>query len=171
MVVSLLVARLCFVSAAVCLLVLSPIFLLSVSGLSRQEEAASAISEAEQSLAQAYNAVLDAERVGANVSVLLTKLNDAADLLAQAEIAYRNGAANTATNKTNGVLSIASEVSAAAVDAKETAVVTSRNALWITFAFSVEGAIIFALALFLVWLRYKKSYVKDLFDAKPEVNG
>ena len=170
MVVSLSVVRLCFVSAVVCLLVLSSILMLPVSGLSRQEEAASAISEAEQTLAQAYNAVLDADRVGANVSVLLTKLNDAADLLARSEIAVRNGDSNAAANAVS-VLSIASEVNAAAVDAKETVVVTSRNALWITFAFSVEGAIIFALALFLVWLRYKKSYVKDLFDAKPEVNG
>jgi len=130
----------------------------------------SKLEAANKAVEQAFRAVFDAEQAGANVTGLLARLNVAADLLAQAEIAVRNGDSSVGA-KADSVLSIAGEVEAATVAAKETVVVTSRNALWITFAFSVEGAIIFALALFLVWLRYKKSYIKDLFDAKPEVNG
>lgn len=130
----------------------------------------SKLEAANKAVEQAFKAVLDAEQAGANVTGLLARLNVAGDLLAQAEIAVRKGDSGAGV-KANSAFSIAAEVEAAAVAAKETVVVASRNALWITFAFSVEGAIIFALALFLVWLRYKKSYIKDLFEAKPEVNG
>jgi hypothetical protein len=55
---------------------------------SSQEAAFASISEADQSLAQAYNAVLEAERVGADVSGLLVNLNNAVDFLSKAQKAF-----------------------------------------------------------------------------------
>lgn len=52
----------------------------SVSAADR-EVASETISEAELAMGQAYEAVLDAERVDAEVSGLLVRLNDAAELL------------------------------------------------------------------------------------------
>ena len=89
--------RLLFLSATVLLFVLSSTLMLSASATDNQEVAASIISEAEQSMAQAYEAVLDAERVGANVSGLLAKLNNAAALLSEAHMAFEVGDFEEAT--------------------------------------------------------------------------
>lgn len=69
------------------------IFVMSLSLFSHvfaqnNQAAASKISEAESSMGQAYDAVLDAENVDADVSDLLLQLNDAAELLSFAHMAY-----------------------------------------------------------------------------------
>jgi hypothetical protein len=120
---------------------------------------------------QAFNAVLDAEKAGANVTDLLAQLNDAAGILAQAENIYRTGDSNTAVAQADSVLPIAQEVTTLAQDAKQTAIVSSQNVFWSTIAFTVIGAFVFVLALFLVWRRFKRSYVNNLFQAKPEVTA
>jgi hypothetical protein len=125
------------------------------------------VAEADIAVGQAFSSVLDAEQAGANVSVLLARLNNAAALLAQAEMASRNGDANAAADKATGALSIASEVKAEAVDSKASALVAGENALWFTIVFSAVGAVALVLALFLVWRRLKRRYVKNLFHSKP----
>lgn len=63
----------------------------SASASSNQEVALSIISEAEQTMARAYEAVLDAERAGAEVSGLLAKLNDAAGVLSEGHMILKVG--------------------------------------------------------------------------------
>nr|NIR87761.1 hypothetical protein [Candidatus Bathyarchaeota archaeon] len=67
-----------------------PFFVLGVDA-SSEDDAAWAIIKAEDSVASGYDAVLEAEEAGANVSGLLARLNEAAMLLAEAEIAFRLG--------------------------------------------------------------------------------
>ena len=74
-------AKLCFLSAIVVFLVLFSMLMFPVSAAGNQEVAASRLSEAELSMGQAYEAVLDAESADADVSGLLVRLNDAAALL------------------------------------------------------------------------------------------
>ena len=114
---------------------------------------------------------MDAEKAGANVTGLLAQLNVAEDDLAQAENSYRIGDSSTAATQADSVLPIAQQVTTAAQNAKQTAVVSSQNAFWSTIAFTVIGAFVFVLALFLVWRRFKRSYIKSLSEAKPEVNS
>jgi hypothetical protein len=169
-VVNLLPARLRFIAAIVFLLVLSSILARSVFALGNQE-ASSTISEADQVVKQAYITVLDAESAGANVTGLLARLNDAAALLAQAEMAYRNANTNTAADKAYNALSIAAGVQTSAVDARDTALVSGQNALWSTVAFSSIGFVALVLVLSLVWRLFKQSYVRRMFEAKPEVSS
>lgn len=129
------------------------------------------VAEAEIAVGQAFSAVLDAEQAGANVTGLLARLNDAAALLAQAEMALRTGDANAAVDNATGALSIASEVKAEAVYAKASALVADDNALQSTITFSVVGAVTFVLALLLVWHRLRHRYVKNLLHSKPEVTS
>jgi hypothetical protein len=129
------------------------------------------VAEADIAVGQAFNAVLHAEQAGANVTSLLAQLNDAAALLAQAEMASRNGDANAAADNATGALSIASEVKAEAVDAKASALVAGTNALWFTTVFSVVGATALVLALFLVWRRLKHGYFKNSLESKPEATS
>jgi len=79
-------------------------FLLTVSfpwvSASSEDVATLAITQAEETLASAYEAVLEAEQAGANVSVLLDRLNIAVEHLAEARMFFRlrdfDGAVNSA---------------------------------------------------------------------------
>ena len=134
-------------------------------------QTASKLQAANTAVEQAFNAVLDAEKAGANVTYLLAQLNDAEGILAQAENSYRTGDSNTAAIQADSVLPIAQEVTTAAQDAKQTALVSGQNAFWYTIAFTVIGAFVFVLVLFLVWRRFKRSYINSLSEAKPEVSS
>ena len=131
----------------------------------------SKLQAANDAMDGAFNAVLDAEKAGANVTELLTQLNTAEGDLAQAENSYRTGDSNTAAAQADNVLPIAQEVTTAAQDAKQTALVSGQNAFWSTIAFTVIAGFVFVLALFRVWRRFKQSYIKSLPDAKPEVSS
>jgi hypothetical protein len=135
------------------------------------DQTASKLQAANAAVEQAFNAVSDAEKAGANVTALLAQLNVAAGILAQAENSYRTGDSNTAAVQADSVLPIAQEATTSAQEAKQTALVSGPNAFWYTIAFSEIGAIVFVLALFLVWRWFKRSHIKSLSEAKPEVNS
>jgi len=136
------------------------------------DDVSSKLQAANAAVDQAFSSVLAAEKAGANVTSLLVQLNEAAGILAQAENTYRTGDSNTAASQADSVLPIAQQVTTAAQDAKQTATVSGQNAFWSTIAFSVIGASVFVLALFMVWRQFRRRYVKNLSEAKPEVvNG
>ncbi len=135
------------------------------------DQTASKLQVANNAVEQAFNAVLDAEKAGANVTGLLVRLNDAAGILAQAENSYRTGDNNTAIVQADSVLPIAQEVTTAAQNAKQTALVSGQNAFWSTIAFTVIGIFVFVLASFLVWRWFRRQYISNLDQAKPEVTS
>lgn len=139
--------------------------------VAQADQTASKLQVANSAVEQSFNAVLNAEKAGANVTSLLDQYNGAADLLAQAENAYRTGDNNTAVNDADAALSIAQQVTTAAQPAQESASTSAQTAFWTTVAFTVEAAIVFVLVLFLVWCRFKRSYINSLSEAKPEVNS
>jgi hypothetical protein len=118
---------------------------------------------------QAFIAVLDAEKVGANVTSLLTQLSDVASILAQAENSNRTGDFNKAAVQADSVLPIAHEITISAQKVHQTALVSGQNGFWLTIAFTVIGAFVFVLVLFLAWRRVKSGYMKNLLGLKPEV--
>ena len=132
------------------------------------DQTESKLQAANGAVEQAFNAVLDAEKVGANVTGLLAQLNVAAGVLAQAENSFRTGDFNTSATQADSVLPIAQEVTNSA-HAKQAALVSGQNAFWFTIAFTEIGASVFVLVLFLVWRRFKRGYMKKLFGLKPEV--
>ncbi len=135
------------------------------------DQTASKLQAANTAIDGAFNAVLDAEKAGANVTGLLAQLNVAEGELAQAENSYRTGDSSTAAAQAASVLPIAQEVTTAAQEAKQTALVSGQNAFWSTIALTVIGAFVFVLVLFLVWRWFKRTYIKGLSEAKPEVNS
>jgi hypothetical protein len=133
------------------------------------DQTASKLQAANSAVGQAFIAVLDAEKAGANVTSLLTQLSDVADILAQAENSYRTGDFNKAAVQADSVIPIAHEVTISAHDVHKTALVSAQNAFWFTIAFTVVGSFVFVLVLSLVWRRFKRRYLKQLLDLKPEV--
>ncbi len=112
-----------------------------------------------------------AEKAGANVTGLLNQLNIADSLLAKAENAYRTGDNNTAINDVNAVLPITQQVTAAAQTAKTTATTSAQTAFWLMITITIIAGVVFVLALFLIWRRFKRGYINRLSKAKPEVNS
>jgi len=118
---------------------------------------------------RAFNATLDAEKAGANVTDLLFQLNYAAGILANAENSYQTGDFNKAAIQADSVLPIAQQVTTAAQSAKQNALVSGQNAFWTSIILSIVGVVVFVLVLFWVWRRFKQNYIERLSEAKPEV--
>ncbi len=139
--------------------------------LAQTDQTGSKLQAANTAVEQAFNAVLDAEKAGANVTALLAQLNNAANILAQAENSNRTGDSKAAAAQADSVLPIAQEVTTSAQDAKQTALVSGQNTVWSTIAFTIIAVFVFVLVLFLVWRRFKRNYINSLSEAKPEVNS
>ena len=135
------------------------------------DQTSSQLQTANNAVGQAFNAVLAAEKAGTNVTSLLNQLNNANSLLAQAENAYRIGDDNTAAKDASAVLPIAQEVTTEAQTAKQTASTSRQTGFLSTIAITIVAAVIFVLALFMVWRRFKRNYIKSLSEAKPEVTS
>jgi len=135
-------------------------------------QTASKLQAANTAVNQAFNAVLDAEKAGANVNGSITQLNIAEGILAQAENSYRFGDFNKSATQADNVLLLTQQVTASAQDAKQTLLVSGKNAFWSNITFTAIGAIVFILALFLIWCLFKLNYAaRKLYEAKPEVNS
>jgi hypothetical protein len=137
--------------------------------IAQTDQATSKLQAANTAVNQAFNAVVDAEAAGANVTDLLTQINTAQGILAQAENSYRTGDTNTASTQADRVLPIANKVTSDAQSAKQTAIVSTQNANLSNTALTVIGIFAFILVLFLVWRKFKLNYIKNLSEAKPEL--
>jgi len=159
--------RLRFLCATVLLFALSSALMPLVCASINKEVAAFAISEAEQSMAQAYEAVLDAERVGADISGLLVRLNDAAALLSNAHMAFEVEDFEEAT----GFAELASEVGYEVVDEAELLEIEANNAQvdksWLFLVTSALGVSTVLVASLLGYEFFKRRYYGRLSKMKP----
>lgn len=127
------------------------------------------INHAELSINQAFISVLDAEKIGANVTGLLAQLNYALSLLAHAENSYRAGDLNTIEAQVDNIISISQRVTVEAQNTKQDAIVSSQNVFRHNITLTVIGISVFILVLFLFWRLFKRNYIKGLSEAKPEL--
>ena len=129
----------------------------------------SKLQVANNTLGVAFNAVLEAEKAGGNVTQLLARLNTAGTLLADAQNAYNSGNTANVTSMVENAIQIANEVNGDAVNLRNASLVESQNNLWLTLTFSIVCAVIFGVSLLLVWRRFSRSFMKKLLSMKPEV--
>jgi hypothetical protein len=133
------------------------------------DEASSSVAAADVAVRQAFNATLDAERAGANVSGLILRLNEAGDALVEAENALRDGDTSAAAGNASLCIDIAENVSSDADALKTSASAEARTVFWASLAFSVVSIAVFAVALVLVWGWFKRRYAGKILSLKPEV--
>ena len=113
---------------------------------------------------------MNAEKAGANVTQLLAKLDAAGQLLSSAQNAYDSG--NNSVNvdsMAENINQIASQVNVEALNLRSESLIESQNKIEYTLVFSVAGAVVFGIILFLVWRRYKRGYLEKVLSRKPEV--
>ncbi len=134
-----------------------------------EDESYSRITEADRLISEAFLAVLEAEKVGVNVTNLIAELNSAGDLLAEAHTHYRCGdfeeayySANLSAQKVDGMVEKAEELKASAnVEYREKAfrmTVASILAIFVVVAASIA-----------VWLFLKRRYTEKVLEMTPEV--
>jgi hypothetical protein len=132
-------------------------------------EASSSVGGADAAVQQAFNATLDAQRSGANVSGLIFRLNEAGSVLVEAEIALEDGNSSEAASKADQCIGIAQSVRSDA-DVLKASALQEANVVFLSYLlFSVVGIAAFAVALMIVWSWFKRGYVRKVLGMKPEV--
>jgi hypothetical protein len=135
------------------------------------DDVSSRIGAAEDALQRAFVAVLDAEKVGANVSALLFKLDLAGRNLTEAEMLYKNGSLIEALSKAERCSVLASDLADEALALKNSVLFNARSAEWQMFTFSGVGAFVFLIVLVLVWVLFKRFYNGKLLGMRPEAGS
>jgi hypothetical protein len=129
------------------------------------------VAEADTAVRQAFNATLNAEKAGANVSGLIFRLNEAAGILGEAEIALANGNSTEAASKADECIGIAQSVRSDADILKTSAPNEAKAVFQPSLVFSLAGIAVFVVVLVVVWSRFKRGYIKKTLGMKPEVGS
>jgi len=134
------------------------------------QEATAAIAQAEEALTVAYHSVLEAEKAGANVSSLLIKLNNAANLILDASIFHKKrdfaGAVQNATLSSQ----LSEQVKVEAPYLRELALLNNAWRFGWTLWGSIIGAVVVVTCSFLGWRVFRKRYLRKMLKMKPEVS-
>ena len=159
--------KMLFFASFVCLFLL--LSLTTVCMATSENEAAAKVSEAENAVNSTYEAVQGAEKAGANVTGLLSVLNETVGLLSEAEIAYKNGDLDGAVGKADQCVTVANGILNDALTLKSSASENAQMIFWSTLVYSSLGAGAFAIGLVLVWGWFSRRYIKKMLEMKPEV--
>ena len=133
-------------------------------------DAALAIFETEESLASAYDAILRAEEAGANVSVLVERLDIGAKYLAEAYVWARLGVYDEAKRFTGLCAEVVDDVENEAIVLMDTARKMEAADLFVRVFGSAVGVVIVVFGSFFIWDLFRSRYIKRAWGMKPEVD-
>jgi hypothetical protein len=133
------------------------------------QEATATISEAEQAITVGFEAVLDAERAGANVSGLLVKLNEGAELLSAARMAFEDGDYDEAALLSGLSSEAGAQVESDALILKVEADNAAVNRFRLYLVSSAVAMVIVVFATFLGYRFLKKRHSEHVLKMKPEI--
>lgn len=134
-----------------------------------ENDGISKLVAAEESVFQAFERLLEAEESGANVSVLNARLNEAGNLLAEAEILCRNGNAHEAVGLAHQAVMIANDVQSQALELKNSTLKNKQDLLRFSLTCSLVGISVFLWVLFFAWKLFRRVYARRILRMKPEV--
>ena len=123
---------------------------------SGEDNAVSAISEAEGAMEWAYEAVLEAERAGADVSGLLVSLNEAGEYLAAAQMSFRLEDFNETVRLADLSKAVGEDVEMEAYVLTDSALSESEQRVWFTATGSAIGIMLVVSGSFWLWILLKK---------------
>jgi hypothetical protein len=153
------------------LVLTSQFFVVAVVAGVSEDVAASALTDAEEAVTSAYQAVLRGEEAGGDVSSLLIRLNEAGGFLARARMAYDLRDFEEAASLANSSRNIGVEVESAAVNLRDSALSEGLQHMVFTITASVIGVALIALGSFWVWRVFKHRYYGRILKMKPEVSS
>jgi predicted PurR-regulated permease PerM len=139
--------------------------------LAQTDQTGIKLEAATASVNQAFISISAAEKAGANITSLLKQLNNANDLLAQAENAYRTGDNNATASDASAVIPITQQVTVEAQTAKQNALTSAQNSFWSSAVITLVVAVVFVSVLFLTWRWFRRNYIRHMSELKPEVRN
>jgi len=147
----------------------SSVFVSCIKGSDAEDVALSAIASAESAMGLAYDAVLEAEKAGANVSGLLDALNEGAEALSKAYISNRVGNFDNAIYFADLCGDLIGGVEAEANELRDAAAVDRNQRLLLTSFGSVLAVVCIFCGGFFGWRFFKSRYHRRVLKMKPEV--
>ena len=149
------------VTLTVLFLFLLPVFISRVAA-SSEEEATLAITQAEETLASAYEAVLEAEQARANVSRLVDQMNIAGEHLAEAYMLNRTGYFDGAVRFADNSSKIGEEVRSQAEELRIEAYGSWITSLSIRITSSIAGVFAAVSGTYIAWWIFKRRYPRQV---------
>lgn len=140
-----------------------------VAALDGEFEASLAISDAENVMDSAYQAVKEAETAGADISGFSELLKDGAQLLAQAHTSFRVGDFDSAVRFANLTSEIGEEVEVKANRLRDLQRGLPVWQMWLTMVQSFFAVLVVVLVSFGGWRVFKRFYYRRIDVMKPEV--
>ena len=148
-----------FLCAVMTIFVFATVFFVyPILANSDQDTASVAIADAEEAVISAYEAVLEAEQAGGNVTGLLAQLSEAGEFLASARMLYRNGDFDNAIYFADLGRSVGEEVESEAYKLKDSASDEGVQRMWFTILGSISGIVLVVLGSLRVWWFLKRRY-------------
>ncbi len=152
------------------ILVLSAsIFISKMFASNLVDTATTSIEIADNALVSAYQAILETERAGADVSNLLVQLNDAGDILAKAHIAYTLKDFEDATSFANACYYIIEDVKSQTNELRDMSHKSRIVGFWLTITGSLVGVVAVVFGAFWSWRVFKRRYIRQIPKMKVEV--
>ena len=145
------------------------VFTTEILASNSEDIAAASIEGAENVLVSAYQVVLEAEQVGANVSGLLAQLNEAGELLAEAQVAFRLGDFDEVVLSANNCSEIGENVKIEADELRIAAYGSRITGFWFTMTGSMVGVVAVGFGSFWSWRVFKRRYYTRALKMKPGV--
>lgn len=134
-------------------------------------EASGVIDQAEHDLGSALAVVAEAESAGADVSVLLNKLESASGFLSDAYVAFRAGDYGNASLFAVDCSRVVEGVAGDATHLKEDAEIARSDRLLLTVTETGVGLVLLLVLGFFGWSFLKRQYSKRVLDMKPVVEA
>jgi hypothetical protein len=159
-------SRLLVITIFFCLLIAFSIS--SVYSLS-EVDTVEIISEAEDALDVAYEAVSKAEQVGADVSGLWNRLSLAGEYLAEANVKYRVGSYENADYFAGLCIEMVSGVKGEAIELSSGATRQNEIDFFVSLFWSSVGVVIVGVTGFMLWIIFRRRYLERILKMKPEV--
>lgn len=147
----------------------SSVFVSCIKGSGVEDGALSAIESAELAVDSAYDAVLEAEGAGANVSGLLDELNEGAEALSKAYMSNRVGSFDDAIYFADLCYSLVGGIEAEANELRDAAIADRSQRLLLTSFGSVLAVVCVFCGGFFGWRFFKSRYHRRVLKMKPEV--
>jgi hypothetical protein len=129
------------------------------------------VEAAQSAILTGFSTVLDAERSGADVSLLLEDLNSAQHQLSDVWVFDAVGDTQGAVLAIAQSQQMAQEVAAEAKLLKASALAAYQSRLVNSVLVMVAGGAVLSLFLLLAWRRFRRGYVRRLRGTVPELGG
>ncbi len=129
------------------------------------------LADAITAIERAFDAVYAVEKTGGNTTNLVAYLNLASDLSTQAQMDLEFGNLTAAANKSDSIMIIAQQITQNAQAANEKSSTARKNQSIFIVTVTLAVEFVFCISMLLIWRKFRRRYVDDLSNAKPEVKS